>query len=180
MKSVTTIADLDEARGAERAFVFLFVNWSVHALNSRRLVRQVVDTWTTEAPNRSAPCYSIDLSEQEGEIWDAVAGWLGVQGRPVGRLMLGGTGPLLWLARGSIVAHVPAPLSKSAEVLLAVTRAIFGSDEAGGGPTQLDGNLLGRNAPIWPDDEFTRQWLEGIAEARRRADENPSRWENAE
>ena len=24
--------------------------------------------------------------------------------------------------------------------------------------------------PIWPDDEFTAAWLEGIQEARRRAD----------
>ena len=31
--------------------------------------------------------------------------------------------------------------------------------------------------PIWPDDEFTRAWLNGIAEARRRADENPMPWE---
>jgi hypothetical protein len=180
MKPVTTIAELEEVRGAERAFVFLFVNWSVHALHSRRLVQKVVDTWTTKAPNRSAPCYSIDLSEQEGETWDAVAGWLRAHGRPAERLMLSGSGPLLWLARGSVVAHVPAPLSLSAEVLLAVTPAIFGSDKAGGGPTQLDGNLLGRNAPIWPDDELTRQCLEGIAEARRRVDETPMPWEQAE
>jgi predicted RNase H-like HicB family nuclease len=31
--------------------------------------------------------------------------------------------------------------------------------------------------PLWPDDEFTRAWLEGIAEARRQADANPSPWE---
>jgi hypothetical protein len=35
-----------------------------------------------------------------------------------------------------------------------------------------------RKSPIWPDDEFTRQWLEGIAEARKRADENPMPWED--
>lgn len=131
-------------------------------------------------PESIRPVYSIDLNEQEGETWGAVAEWLGAQGRPVGRLMLGGTGPLLWLARGSIVAHVPAPLSKSAQILLAVTRAIFGSDEAGSGPIQSDGNLPGGIAPIWPDDDLTRQWLEGIAEARRRADEHPMPWEQAE
>lgn len=32
--------------------------------------------------------------------------------------------------------------------------------------------------PIWPDDEFTRDWLEGIAEARRRADQEPYPWES--
>jgi predicted RNase H-like HicB family nuclease len=31
--------------------------------------------------------------------------------------------------------------------------------------------------PLWPDDEFTRAWLEGIAEARRQAEANPLPWE---
>ena len=30
---------------------------------------------------------------------------------------------------------------------------------------------------LWPDDEFTRAWLEGIDGARRQADENPLPWE---
>jgi predicted RNase H-like HicB family nuclease len=32
--------------------------------------------------------------------------------------------------------------------------------------------------PLWPDDEFTQAWLQGIAEARRQADSNPLPWEN--
>ena len=31
--------------------------------------------------------------------------------------------------------------------------------------------------PLWPDDQFTRAWLDGIAEARRQADANPLPWE---
>jgi hypothetical protein len=31
--------------------------------------------------------------------------------------------------------------------------------------------------PIWPDDEFTRAWLEGIAEARRITDATPDPWD---
>ena len=31
--------------------------------------------------------------------------------------------------------------------------------------------------PIWPDDEITRAWLEGIAEARRVADATPDPWD---
>ena len=31
--------------------------------------------------------------------------------------------------------------------------------------------------PIWPDDEITRAWLEGIAEARARADAQPDPWD---
>ena len=35
-----------------------------------------------------------------------------------------------------------------------------------------------RKWPIWPDDEITRDWLEGIAEARKRADAEPYPWES--
>ena len=31
--------------------------------------------------------------------------------------------------------------------------------------------------PIWPDDEFTRAWLEGIAAARAKADQQPDPWD---
>jgi predicted RNase H-like HicB family nuclease len=36
------------------------------------------------------------------------------------------------------------------------------------------------SSPIWPDDEFTKAWLAGIAEARRQADEHPLPWEEPE
>ncbi len=32
-------------------------------------------------------------------------------------------------------------------------------------------------APVWPDDEFTRAWLEGIAAARAAADAQPDPWD---
>ena len=35
-------------------------------------------------------------------------------------------------------------------------------------------------APVWPDDQLTRDWLSGIAEARAAADAVPDRWETAE
>jgi hypothetical protein len=34
-----------------------------------------------------------------------------------------------------------------------------------------------RSTPIWPDDEFTRAWLEGIAAARAAADQKPDPWD---
>ena len=33
------------------------------------------------------------------------------------------------------------------------------------------------SAPIWPDDEITRAWLEGIAAARAAADRRPDPWD---
>jgi hypothetical protein len=31
--------------------------------------------------------------------------------------------------------------------------------------------------PIWPDDQFTRDWLEGIAAVRAAADQAPDPWD---
>jgi hypothetical protein len=51
--------------------------------------------------------------------------------------------------------------------------------------TKLDGAEVARIVvgwpnrakPIWPDDEITRDWLEGIAAARAAADARPDPWE---
>jgi hypothetical protein len=40
--------------------------------------------------------------------------------------------------------------------------------------------VIGRpipSAPIWPDDEITRAWLDGIAAARAAADQKPDPWD---
>jgi hypothetical protein len=34
-----------------------------------------------------------------------------------------------------------------------------------------------RSTPIWPDDEITRAWLDGIAAARAAADQKPDPWD---
>lgn len=34
-----------------------------------------------------------------------------------------------------------------------------------------------RATPVWPDDEFTRDWLAGIAEVRAAADQKPDPWD---
>jgi predicted RNase H-like HicB family nuclease len=32
-------------------------------------------------------------------------------------------------------------------------------------------------SPVWPDDQITRDWLAGIAEARQAADRTPDPWD---
>jgi hypothetical protein len=40
-----------------------------------------------------------------------------------------------------------------------------------------NGPSIGK-APVWPDDDITRDWLAGIAEARRAADSAPDPWDD--
>ena len=180
MTPITSVDDLKEARSRERAFVFLFVTWSTQAYVSERIVREVVEDWQRAFPDSPAPCYRVDVSEQQGAVWDAVAGWLTAEGRPVGPLMMGGAGPLLWVRNGSVVAHVVGALQKDAKTLIAVTRAIFDREATPTPNGRPVGPPVERPGPFWPDDELTHQWLEGIAEARRRADQERYPWEEPE
>ena len=36
-----------------------------------------------------------------------------------------------------------------------------------------------RGAPVWPDDDLTRAWLAGVADARADADARPDPWDAA-
>jgi hypothetical protein len=98
-------SDLAEAASQHRALVFLWVNWAVHAYSSRRVVEAVVESWQVTHPDLPAPCYVVDVSEQCGELWDALRDWLESEDRPASQLMMSGAGPLLWVHNSRVVAH---------------------------------------------------------------------------
>ncbi len=118
------VAALSEAR----AFLFLWVNWAIHARKARGVVEQTVAAWQSEHPDQPIPCYMLDVSDQSGEVWDALAEWLMAEGRPAERLMMSGVGPLLWLRSGHVVLHVLAPPEYGATKLAAASRGVFEPD----------------------------------------------------
>jgi hypothetical protein len=128
---VTPIRDkggLDTALSQPRAFLFLWVNWAIHARHSRAVVDEAVAAWQSEHPGQLVPCYIADVSDQRGEVWDALAEWLTAEGRPAGQLLLSGVGPLLWLRSGHVALHVLAPLQYGAAKLTAASQSVFVSD----------------------------------------------------
>jgi hypothetical protein len=120
--------DLTAALSQPRAFVFLYVNWAGQARYSEVIVRKVLESWDAEYPDQPVPCYTVDVSDQCGELWDALAEWLMAEGRPAGHLMMSGVGPLLWLRAGHVALHVLAPLQFGAAKLAAVSRSVFAED----------------------------------------------------
>ncbi|VTS00331.1 unnamed protein product [Gemmata massiliana] len=128
MKRIAAISDLDEARAQSRALVFLWVNWAIHARKSLHKVRELTLHCEKIRPELVAPIYSADLSDQQGEIWDAVRNWIEAEGRPVDHLTFSGVGPLLWLRFGRILAHVPFAGHYELDQLLAVTSGVFGAE----------------------------------------------------
>jgi hypothetical protein len=128
---VTPIRDKSElavALGQPRAFLFLWVNWAIHARRSRTVVEAVVAAWRSEHPEQPVSCYVVDVSDQCGELWDALAEWLTAEGCPAGSLMMSGAGPLLWVKSGRVVLHVLAPLQYGAAELAAAARSAFAPD----------------------------------------------------
>jgi hypothetical protein len=127
---VTPIRDRSELTAAlsqPRAFLFLWVNWAIHARNSRAVVEEVVASWQAEHPDQPVPCYTADVSDQCGEVWDALDEWLTAEERPADHLMVSGAGPLLWLRSGHVALHVLAPLQYDPAKLAATSRSVFAS-----------------------------------------------------
>ena len=129
MRPIATAADLEEARSQPRALVFLWVNWAIQAYKSRHMVRELVSSWEAAHPDLMTPIYTADLSDQQGEVWDAIRSWLEKEGRPGDQLTFGGCGPLLWLRSGSVIAHVLFAGYYELSKLLAVTRGVYESEQ---------------------------------------------------
>ncbi len=126
MLEVNTIADLDKLCDQDCAVVFIWVDWSMHARQSASIAIRMVADWRSKHPDANIDLLQIDLSEQSGEMWDAVEQWLGSQDiQDAGSLMYGGAGALLWVRSGMIVQYVVNASSEAAESLAALTWQAF-------------------------------------------------------
>ena len=74
-------------------------------------------SWQAEHPDHPVPCCTLDLSDQCGEVWDALAAWLTSEGRPASELMMSGAGLLVSVRSGRGVLHVLAPLNPAVAVI---------------------------------------------------------------
>lgn len=125
MTQIQNPADLAAALAQPRAFLFIWANWAIQARSSYSVVAQIIGSWAAEHPDQPAPCYIADVSDQCGEVWDALAAWLAVEGCPAGPIMTSGVGPLLWLRSGNVVHHVLAPIQSGVARLVAASRDAF-------------------------------------------------------
>jgi hypothetical protein len=124
MNEMRTKGDVLDAACQDRAFVFVWVDWSVHAQKARVVVERLFDTWHSRNRDLPVRCFLADLSEQEGEVWDAMKDWLEHEKRSVDLLMWSGIGPLLWVRDGRIALQA-APNEVPLENLEAASRAVW-------------------------------------------------------
>jgi hypothetical protein len=126
MKPITCKRELAEVRSLPRAIVFFSVNWAFQAGRSKLALEELAESLNYMYPACAIPIYIVDLSDQEGEIWDAVREWLQSENRPVDQLTYGGYGALLWVVSGTILVHKAYAADSERGKLLAATRSIFG------------------------------------------------------
>lgn len=122
MLKIESESDLDEMFHRERAFCLVAVNWAIQSWHSELAVSKLVEAWNVTCPT---PLYRIDLSEQEGPVWDAVKKWLVGEGQNISPIMMGGYGALLWICSGRITTSVAAASMHSHSELLDMTSAAF-------------------------------------------------------
>ena len=140
MKPIITAHDLEEVRSLPRAFVFIYVNWAIQARHSDIAFRDFVAAWALTKPDCSIPVYRVDLSDQEGEVWKCIRNWLREEDQPYDQLTYGGSGALLWIRSGAVVASVPYVAAVERAKLMAVTKSIFECRVAPGAASDRDGS----------------------------------------
>jgi hypothetical protein len=128
MKPIVTAGDLDEVRALPRALIFIYVNWAGQARDSDRVFRDFVAARTAIEQEFPLPVYRADLSDQEGEVWEAIRNWLREEGQPYDPLTYGGYGALLWVCSGAVVAFVSYVAVVGRDKLVTITKSLFASE----------------------------------------------------
>jgi hypothetical protein len=101
------------------------VNWAVQARHSEVALKRLLESCLRVFPDNPIPVYRANLSDQEGEVWDAIRAWLETENRPVDPLTYGGYGALIWMSAGKILMHTLFLAQIEASKLLSITRSVF-------------------------------------------------------
>jgi hypothetical protein len=126
MKKIDSSIDLEEVRSLPRAFVFIYVGWAIQARRSQAAFREFVAAWNSSEPDLATPAYWVDLSNQEGEVWEAIRLWLRAQDQPFDELTYSGCGALVWIRSDSIMESVLSVETVERSKLMTVSKRIFG------------------------------------------------------
>jgi hypothetical protein len=125
MAPVLNRCDLEAARSLSQALIFFWVNWSIHAIHSRIIVEQA--ELLQQTLPMSVPYFVIDVSDQSGELWEALREWLQVDDTATEQAIWGGSGSLLWIRSGKVVHQMIDPMNHTAANIAAISRRTFSS-----------------------------------------------------
>ena len=125
----TSEVKVDDVLTAERGLLFISVAWSGYVAQSAAVVDAAITRWNDNPANDRLKVFSIDLSDQQGPLWDTVTNWLtsqGVDDQLRISIMYGGSGALLWILDGQMTQYSTYPAHDGVDSLLGNTRSRVG------------------------------------------------------
>ncbi|MGE0529663.1 MAG: hypothetical protein AB7P49_21635 [Bdellovibrionales bacterium] len=124
---IDNFCDLEKLCNQECGVIFIWVNWSMFARNSAKIVERLNCCWNQQHPSKKIEFLQIDLSDQFGDMWENVRKWLESQNiTHSGELMFGGVGSIVFVQSGTILHYVINPNSETVGGLLKMMTQVFG------------------------------------------------------
>lgn len=124
ISTVSSRRDLDEALRSRQLIIHIDVDWSMQAIESRPVVAELQLVLKNDKEFADLDFRRVDLTNQEGEVWDAVDTWISRQN--VNKmLMSSGNGALLWVRSGVVVDSVQSAKETGLQKAVARTRRAF-------------------------------------------------------
>jgi hypothetical protein len=125
MTPINSSRDLAQARSIPHAVIFFWVNWSISAVQSRVVVEQAKSLdRTLPVP---VPYFVVDVSDQHGEVWDALREWLQADDTATEHVVWAGSGALLWIRAGKVVYQMIDPMMHARADIAAISKKAFSS-----------------------------------------------------
>lgn len=123
MTPIVSKLALEAARSLPRVVVFFWVNWSIQAIQSRVVVEQAKSL--NQALTLSVPYFVVDVSDQHGEVWDALREWLQADDTATEQVVWAGSGALLWIRAGKVVYQMIDPMNYAPDDIAVVSKRAF-------------------------------------------------------
>jgi hypothetical protein len=124
MQNIVSPEDLRKMLAAQHAVVFVDVDWSMYSVHARRHVQGFIEAWNQQNPGSVVTFYRLNLTEQEGVLWDAVGQWLQAQSVPR-QIMTAGAGSLIWVSNGKVDHSLLNAVTAKPTELIETTRRTF-------------------------------------------------------
>ena len=107
MERIKSVIDFDEQLSRPNVILFAFAAWSGQACLSRQTVDTAFKHLQRTFPMLDLSLLEIDLTAQEGEIWDRTGAWLKTRNDiDADTFMYSGAGSVAWICHGNIVDSV--------------------------------------------------------------------------
>jgi hypothetical protein len=110
----------------EHSVIYFYVDWSVHAVQGRRILEELESSWSQG--NSTASFWLADVSDLNAPA-AFLAEWLNGQERSelkTRNVVTAGSGSVAWLNRGEVIDFVQTATQHDVRALVHRTKSAFG------------------------------------------------------